>query len=71
MRSHPRHKPRHAESDAEQPVPAQEDAPETQVVPPAPYATPALMRVHRQAYRDYITAGGTPMMIDTPGEPHA
>jgi hypothetical protein len=32
------------------------------VVPPLPYATPALMRVHRQAYRNYIAAGGTPMV---------
>jgi hypothetical protein len=48
-----------------EPEPQQQTAPAPQVVPPAPYATPALMRVHRQAYRDYIAAGGTPM-TDTP-----
>jgi hypothetical protein len=48
-----------------EPEPRQHTAPAPQVVPPAPYATPALMRVHRQAYRDYIAAGGTPM-TDTP-----
>jgi hypothetical protein len=37
------------------------ERPELFVVPPLPYATPALMRVHRQAYRDYILAGGTPI----------
>jgi hypothetical protein len=46
----------------------QQTAPAPQVVPPAPYATPALMRVHRQAYRDYIAAGGTPMTDTSPAQ---
>jgi hypothetical protein len=77
MRNHPRSKPHHAAAaQAPEPTPEPAppappapptppeptpERPELFVVPPLPYATPALMRVHRQAYRDYILAGGTPI----------
>jgi hypothetical protein len=76
MRNHPRSKPHHAAAAQapeptpepapptpapEPPTPAPQETPEPLAAPPLPYATPALMRVHRQAYRDYILAGGTPI----------
>jgi hypothetical protein len=72
MRNHPRAKPHHAQAPEptpeptptpapEPPTPAPQEMPEPLAAPPLPYATPALMRVHRQAYRDYILAGGTPI----------
>lgn len=38
---------------------ADEPEPKPLVVPPQPFTVPVL-RVHMQAYRDWIAAGGTP-----------